>query len=144
MNGGRKQHVPDSALSEYLREQWAQSLGRSIGEKRLVRATDLQAGRDMSHEELQLAEREGRIFSLAVPNDVNHYPAFFCTSELGGVAEKVSQRLGALTGVEKWIFFSTPAYRLSDRTPLEALQDGELNLVLQAADNAISRGSLLR
>lgn len=143
MNGGRKQYVPHSVQSEYLREQWARILRTRIDEGRLVRATDLQAGRNMTDEELKLAEREERIFSLVAPNDVHYYPAFFCKSQLVEVAEQVSRRLGALAGVEKWIFFTTPVYRLGDRTPLEALQDGELNLVLQAADNAVSRQGLM-
>lgn len=90
-------------------------------------------------EQLQLAERECRVFFLADASGATYYPAFFCDPDLIDATELVSRRLGKISGFQKWIFFSDTMYRLGDRTPIETLEAGDLDSVLQAADYLVSK-----
>ncbi len=51
----------------------------------------------------------------------------------------VSRRLGDLTGGAKLAFIVTPKGSLAGRTPLQALAEGNIAAVLNAADGAVGR-----
>lgn len=91
-----------------------------------------------SQEVLAQKLRERRIFKM--PDWVHlvwgddYFPAFFADSryELESL-ESVSKVLRAYDGIRKYRFFTTSEPSLGNRTPLEALLDGKLELVLKAA-----------
>lgn len=58
-----------------------------------------------------------------------YYPAFYLELDVDRKKlERVSRTLGDISGWRKWQFFTTPKGSLSDRTPLQALED---NAVLE-------------
>ena len=66
----------------------------------------------------------------------DYYPAFLADSkyELSSL-ESISKSLKKLNGIIKYRFFTTPNSTLEDKTPLDALLDDKLELVLAAAKN---------
>ncbi|MYM92520.1 hypothetical protein [Duganella vulcania] len=79
------------------------------------------------------AEATCRIFSLEGING-KLYPAFYASTRLNRVLlEAVSSRLDRLPGASKWQFFTTPRLSLGGKTPIEALEAGENDLVVAAA-----------
>lgn len=82
--------------------------------------------------------RERRIFKM--PDWVHlvwgddYFPAFFADSRYDlDSLETVSKALRAYNGIRKYRFFTTSDPSLGNRTPLEALLNGNLELVLSAA-----------
>ncbi|MRW88513.1 hypothetical protein GJ699_00780 [Duganella sp. FT80W] len=101
----------------------------------LLRSSDFLAPLGISRQALSNAVRDQRIFSIDGPSNVQLYPAFFVTSaQQRRRLEKISKALGDLPGPSKWQFFISPKVSLNGRTPVAALQDGDLAKVLTAAN----------
>lgn len=88
-----------------------------------------------SQEVLEQKIHERKIFKM--PHWVeyvwgdDYFPAFFADSRYDlDSLETVSKALRAYDGLRKYRFFTTPDPMLSDRTPLEALVDKDLDQVL--------------
>lgn len=119
----------DRELGE--RGDWLVDDGSIISEAELIKRTGI------SHEVLAKKLRERRIFQLVdryfpVWSD-GYFPAFFADSKFDrGLLEIVSQALGAENGTRKYRFFTTPDPTLGNKTPLNVLADGDLDLVLSA------------
>ncbi|MES2115431.1 MAG: hypothetical protein V4578_09800 [Pseudomonadota bacterium] len=83
---------------------------------------------------LNKAVHARRIFSLTGPSGRQLYPAFYAAAQLArSQLEKVTQALGDLPGPSKWQFFTTPKGSLGGKTPLRALESGDLGPVLVTA-----------
>ena len=82
---------------------------------------------------LQQKVEECCLFTLAVGED-RFYPAFYGSSELAREdIERVSKVLGDLPGWAKWMFFMRKDLSLGGHSPLEILEQGDLEEVERAA-----------
>lgn len=64
----------------------------------------------------------------------DYYPAFFADPEQDKrQLEQVAKALGDTPGWSKWQFFTTPKLPLRGKTPLQALKEGRLQVVLRLA-----------
>lgn len=89
---------------------------------------------DMSRQALNKAIHANRLFALEF-NGILYYPAFFADPTIARRAlERVCKALGSINSWEKWQFFTSPTVALSNRTPLEALREGDVKAVVAAAE----------
>lgn len=120
-----------------LLEKFAAKEGQKIVEltaTHLVKADRLAELLNTSPQAISDAEKEFRIFSLGDANGNKLYPAFYRSASVDlKVFETVSKHLGSLPGASKWQFFTTPKYSLGRKTPIKALEAGQIRSVLAAA-----------
>lgn len=85
-----------------------------------------------------------RVFFIEV-NGVRAYPTFYVDLRYNRKSvEAVTKLLGELSGGSKWLFFNTPKGSLATaggvpRSPLQALEGGELALVMRTATSYAER-----
>lgn len=107
---------------------------RQRDEGLLMTSADFLAPLGISRQALSKAVREQRVFYVEGPSNTQLYPAFFVTDKrTRRLLEKVSRTLGDLPGPSKWQFFITPKSSLGGRSPVVAIQDGDVERVLAAA-----------
>jgi len=136
-------------------------MAKSLPPQNLIQQTfdsDLQAGRLLKTGEFQ--ERAGwtgealnealqarRVFFIEV-GGVRAFPAFYLDQRYNRQElEALTELLGNLTGGSKWAFFTQPKGSLAlatstepiDRTPLEALEAGDIEPVRRAATGYAER-----
>ena len=88
---------------------------------------------------LHKAQLANRVFYLESGGE-RFYPAFFADDRYQRHhLEAVAKLLGDLPGGAKWLFFTTPKGSLSRRTPLHALEKGQLAQVKTAAEGFAER-----
>lgn len=93
---------------------------------------------------LSKAVLAARVFFIEV-NGVRAYPTFYVDLRYNRKnVEAVTKLLGELSGGSKWLFFNTPKGSLATaggvpRSPLQALEDGELALVMRTATSYAER-----
>lgn len=131
---------PTSAPSENVRflaglaAQERLNRQRDIEEGRLLGSDEMSQRLHVSKHALGRAVRDKRMFSLDGPAGTKVYPAFFADPRfIRAQPERVSRELGHLPGASKLQFFTTPKGSLNEKTPLEALANGDLGTVLKAA-----------
>lgn len=101
----------------------------------------------ITKEQLSQKIRDRRIFTLPhwIHKDLGeeYYPAFFADPQYTqSMLETVSMALRASPGERKYRFFITPDIALGNRTPLELLALGELEIVVDRAKAFRRRTSL--
>lgn len=107
---------------------------RQRDEGLLLTSADFLAPLGISRQALSKAVKEQRMFYVEGPSNTQLYPAFFVTDKhQRRLLEKVSRALGDLPGPSKWQFFITPKLSLGGRSPVKAIQDGDLDRTLTAA-----------
>jgi len=100
----------------------------------LLGSAAMQAQLGVSRQALSKAVHERRLFWVDGPGGVHWYPGFFATSRAHRRdLERVSVELGELPGSTKWQFFTTPKHSLAGRTPVQALESGDVDRVLRTA-----------
>lgn len=115
----------------------AKNGGSLIDEGAIIIVDDFIQATGIGQEALAQKLRERRIFKM--PDWVHlvwgddYFPAFFADSQYDLCSlEAVSKALRAYNGIRKYRFFTTSDPSLGNRTPLEAIGDGDLALVLKA------------
>ncbi len=100
---------------------------------KLLPASKVWEGLDMTRQALNKAVASGRIFTVDVGAS-QYYPAFYLSGDMDRkTLAKVTQLLGSLPGWSKWQFFTTPKASLGNITPLKALSRGKVEQVAKAA-----------
>lgn len=100
----------------------------------LLDSAGLCARLGISRQALSKAVRDKRMFRVDGSGGAHWYPGFFVAGRAHRRdIEQVSMQLGDLPGDVKWHFFTTPKYSLEERTPLEALNRGEVERVMRSA-----------
>lgn len=113
---------------------------RHLDQGSLLTSADICQRLAITRQALSKAVKSQRFFSVDGPSNSQLYPAFFATStDERRVLEAISQKLGDMPGPSKWDFFLTPKLSLGGRSPISALQAGDLPLVSAAAE-AFRRG----
>jgi hypothetical protein len=119
-------HGHDDLEAERYRRQLVEN-GLLIDPQTLQRALSLTAG------DIADAAREGRLFRIDVGEE-QYYPAFFVSKTVPlAVLQSVSIALEPLSDWQKWDFFTARRGSLGDRSPLEALAVGQIELVMARA-----------
>ncbi|MGU7778676.1 hypothetical protein [Burkholderia sp. PU8-34] len=104
-----------------------------VTDGKLLPAAQIWASLGMIRQALSKAVASGRIFTVDVGAS-QYYPAFYLVGDIDRkTLGKVTQRLGSLPGWSKWQFFTSPKASLGNRTPLEALLNGQAEHVERAA-----------
>lgn len=100
----------------------------------LIDAVEFARRRGISPDQVGELVAQHRLFSME-RDGKTLYPAFFAepTADIRRL-ELICLRLGTLPGGSKWQFFVTPKGSLAGQTPLEVLREGQVALVLVAAD----------
>lgn len=131
------QHHPETDVSPAVLEL---QLQESVQRKIQVASGILMTESDFCHKiglsrfSLHQACKIRRLFSLTDPNGTAYYPAFFLNPRYSRRAlESVTLALGTLPGPEKLAFFTTLLPSLGNRTPLDVLEEGQLDVVLATA-----------
>jgi len=105
-----------------------------IDDGALIKSTDLWDRLEIGRQAGSKALKDLRFFSLDGPGGVTLCPAFFSDHKYNRrILEKISKELGELPGPSKWQFFTTPKRSLDGKTPLEAIEKGQIDKVLVAA-----------
>jgi hypothetical protein len=110
------------------------ALRERIEHNDLILSKEIQEKLGISRQSVSSAIKDGRLFAIVGPSGTNYYPAFYADSKYDRRAiERVSKQLGALPATVKYHFFTTKAFSLGSKTPLDALAEGRLDAVLVAA-----------
>lgn len=118
-----------------LDRQSMRSRQQHLDEGGLLTSADICQRLAITRQALSKAVKSHRIFFVDGPSNSQLYPAFFATTaDERRLLEAISQRLGDLPGPSKWDFFLTPKLSLGGRTPISALETGDLHRVLAAAE----------
>jgi hypothetical protein len=118
-----------SALLSAMREQSQAYRQQLVDRADIVPATTF----GLSASDLEEMVTAGRLFTLEF-NGALFYPAFFNSPDLNMTRlGDICQILGPLSGGQKWQFFTRPKHSLGGKTPLDALRNGEFELVNRAA-----------
>ncbi len=129
-----KSGINTSSLMGKLRVQEAANRQRDIDSGVLLTSSALASRLGISTQSLSKAVQSKRMFTLDGPSGRSVYPEFFADARCQRAhLERVSQALGDLPGPSKWEFFTSPRVSLHGHTPIDALANGELDLVLRAA-----------
>lgn len=124
---------PPSELAS-ARAQAAQARKALIRSKAILPSGEITERLEMSRQALNKAIHANRLFALEF-DDTLYYPSFFADLTIARrPLERVCKALGRINSWEKWQFFTSPTLALANRTPLEALRDGDIKLVLAAAE----------
>ncbi|MGA7779098.1 MAG: hypothetical protein WCA85_15515 [Paraburkholderia sp.] len=129
-----EEHFPDGDVPDDDIRAEAQTNRRKLVEAGdLLTAASLQVALSTSKQALSLATRERKLFMLNIDGN-EYYPAFFARPVAPRrTLEHVCQELGSLPGWLKWDFFTAPRETLGRMSALEALADGEEELVCKVA-----------
>ena len=126
--------VGEIQMQQTRRDHDAAVLKR-IESKALITAGELQDAWNAPPESLRVALRDQCIFTIESPTGGAYFPSFYAEPEkydLGALG-CVSQALGKPTSVLEIPLFTSRWISLRGRTPLEALEEGDLEKVLMAA-----------
>jgi hypothetical protein len=105
-----------------------------VARKELISAADALARLGISRQSLHAAVKDGRMFTVDV-GATAYFPAFYVQGDLDRKhLSAVTRLLGKLPGWSKWQFFTRPKASLGKVTPLEALADGKIDDVKEAAE----------
>lgn len=100
----------------------------------LLSAADLAERLQLSKQAVSAAVRANRMFVLSGASGEGYIPAFFADGRYHRpTLEKVSKAMGGLSGGSKWEFFRTPRVSLEGKSPLQALEKGNVESVMAAA-----------
>lgn len=100
-----------------------------LDEGLLLTSANVLAPLGISRQALSKAVKEHRMFFVDGPSGTQLYPAFFVTDkQKRRILEKISRALGDLPGPSKWQFFVTPKLSLDGRSPVAALNDGDVDI----------------
>jgi hypothetical protein len=129
------------------------AVGQLLASGDLLDATEFCKRAGLSLDQLQAAVADGRLFYVE-KDGLQGYPAFYFDAAVDRrVLESVCKLLGPASGGTKWQFFVTPRGSLAlpgktvggvltedgnPRTPLQALRDGELELVTRVAQALVN------
>ncbi|MBK4738766.1 hypothetical protein [Noviherbaspirillum pedocola] len=117
-----------------LREDAVMRFRDKITRGELLSAPELRARLGFSFARFSVALATGRIFAVISPSGALGFPAFLADPRYdANKLHAVVETLAPLSGAEKYAFLTEPAHSLNGRTPLEALEAGESDLVLRAA-----------
>jgi hypothetical protein len=119
----------------HLRLQEAAQWEKDIHEGKLLPSAEMSRRLSVRQQSLSAALKKKRIFVITGPSGGHYYPAFFADDKKydRSVLEKVCIALGDLPGGSKWDFFTTQRISLGGKSPLEALANGKVDAVLNAA-----------
>lgn len=128
------------------------AVGQLLASGDLLDATEFCKRAGLSLDQLQAAVADGRLFYVE-KDGLQGYPAFYLDAAVDRrVLESVCKLLGPASGGTKWQFFITPRGSLASpgktldsvltedgkpRTPLQALRDGDVDLVMRAAQGQV-------
>jgi hypothetical protein len=119
---------------ERARREAESTLLKSIADGEWISSRDLQDRLHISRQSISKAVNEGRMFAVVGPAGANYYPAFYTLEKYSRrLLEKVAKQLGTLAPSVKYQFFTSKAFSLGGKTPLEVLEEGRLDDVLRAA-----------
>jgi biotin operon repressor len=133
---------PESESEKRMRA--ARARGRAfrddlIANKKVLPSGEFAAALSVSRQALSKAVQSGRLFALEAGGE-NYYPSFYLDCKVDRrKLERVSKTMGALSGWERWRFFTTPKGSLAGLTPLDALKKGKYEEVLTAATGFAER-----
>jgi hypothetical protein len=116
-----------------MREDSGRNLLSRIDHGELLSQEELLVKIGGNRQWLSYALRTGRIFSVRSPSDEEYFPSFFADNlDNRRVLGKVVQALKGLPAPTKYNFFVSESFTLQ-KTPLDALANGEVKAVLSAA-----------
>jgi hypothetical protein len=121
----------DKLLQNRLRAHWDELVENG----RLLPTTDFLSNTGLSREQLSEAVATKRVFAVDIPGHGECYPWFLCDASLSTVAQAVSEKLSGFCGMEKWVFFNDRMHALKNKTPVEALTEGNVEQTLQLAES---------
>ena len=129
------------------------AVGQLLASGDLLDATEFCKRAGLSLDQLQAAVADGRLFYVE-KDGLQGYPAFYLDAAVDRrVLESMCKLLGPATGGTKWQFFVTPRGSLASlgktvdgvltddgtpRTPLQAMRDGDVELVTRAAQALVN------
>jgi hypothetical protein len=114
-------------------QQAMQSRAELVASKAVLASAEMTERLGVTRQALSQAVAARRLFALEFRGN-DYYPAFFADPEQDKrQLEEVAKALGDLPGWSKWQFFTTPKLPLHGKTPLQALKEGRLQLVLRLA-----------
>jgi hypothetical protein len=117
-----------------MRRQEAELRLADIAGKRLLPGLEMRERLGVTPQALSAALKAKRMFIMQGPAGEYLYPAFFADPKYDRpVLEKICKVLGDMPGGSKWDFFISKKISLGNKTPLEALLKGQLDLVMVAA-----------
>nr|WP_314621613.1 hypothetical protein [uncultured Noviherbaspirillum sp.] len=124
----------ESALDREIAKQFPEIVNADL----ILDEPNFLARAGITKEKLSQKIRDRRIFSIPhwIHKDLGeeHYPAFFVDPQYDqSLLETVSMALRASPGERKYRFFITPDMVLGNRTPLELLALGEVEIVVDRA-----------
>jgi hypothetical protein len=123
-----------------LKKQSAERHDKLIESGQLVTAEILAQMLSVTTKAISKALCDNRFFFVASRGVRNYFPAFFADPQYDRrQIEAVSKAMGDVPGSAKYAFFVTPKLTLDGKTPLEALAEGQLHKVLDAAQGYIER-----
>ena len=115
------------------RKRAAKTLARRIANKELLSAGELRSALDVTQQDIDDAVALNRLFAFEGPDGERYYPAFYADADLDKVAfGMVAQELRDVPATSQYHFFVSKRTNLGE-TPLEALERGRVDEVLQAA-----------
>ena len=108
---------------------------KRIESKLLVTAEELQDAWNAPPEVLRVALWHQRLFSIESPTGGAYFPAFYAELKKYDLDTlgRVSQALGDLASASKYYFFTNRWMSLQSRTPLEAIEGGDVEKVIITA-----------
>jgi hypothetical protein len=119
-------------MAEFRKASAAAMVAR-IESKELISGDELALRLGINEEALSAARESGQLFFLCSPTGARFYPSFFADDRYDPSAlSGISQALRELPGASKYYFFTTKSHTLGT-TPLEALAEGRLAMVLDLA-----------
>lgn len=128
---------------EACRNTMEASFNAALQQGVLIDSAGFQAACQQTPEAISEGVLAGRIFCVEL-DGVRAYPSFYLDSRYDRKQlEAVTKLLGDLSGASKLQFFSTPKGSLSLpdrlRTPLQAIEDGDIELVKRSALGFLQR-----
>jgi hypothetical protein len=128
------------AIMTQARADAAVQLKKKIARGELVSSKEMQDRLHVSRQSISRAVNEGRLFAIVGPAGANYYPAFYADPKHDRrLVEQVIRQLGTLPPTVKYHFFTSQSFSLNGKTPLEALQEGQLEQVLRVATSHVER-----
>jgi hypothetical protein len=128
-------HEAVKIASERLtpRQQAMHTRAELIASRAVLPSAEMTARLGITRQALSQAVGTRRLFALEFRGN-DYYPAFFADPEQDRrQLEEVAKALGDLPGWSKWQFFTTPKLPLHGKTPVQALKEGKLQVVLKLA-----------
>lgn len=128
-------------LIEKLWGDAAAAVLRDIELHLLIAAGQLQASWDAPAETIEEAPSARHLFAIESPVGGIYFPEFFADGKRcnHSALAQICMALRDISGREKYCFFISKSMFLLRRTPLEALEEGDLDSVLIAANTYVER-----